>query len=102
MGSGTHAVTVDLWESYLEEVLMSEPLRRFPSAARVRRLEERLIAAGLTTDDELDAILAGLFTNASPVNGARMVARAWTDAPTGSGCWPTVARPRRSWGSRPR
>jgi nitrile hydratase len=29
-----------------------------PVAARVRRLEERVIAAGLTTDEELDALLA--------------------------------------------
>ena len=50
-----------------------------PVAARARRLEERLIAAGLTTDDEIDAYLTGLYTNATPVNGARMAARAWTD-----------------------
>jgi nitrile hydratase subunit alpha len=50
-----------------------------PVAARARRLEERLIAAGLTTDDEIDEYLTKLYTNASPVNGARMVARAWTD-----------------------
>jgi nitrile hydratase subunit alpha len=50
-----------------------------PVAARVRALEERLIASGLITDDELDEILAGVYASASPVNGARMVARAWTD-----------------------
>jgi nitrile hydratase subunit alpha len=50
-----------------------------PVAARVRRLEERLIAAGLATDEELDDILERVFTSASPVNGARIVARAWTD-----------------------
>ena len=50
-----------------------------PVAARTRRLEERLIAAGLTSDDEMDEFLTRLYTNASPVNGARMVARAWTD-----------------------
>ena len=50
-----------------------------PVAARVRRLEERVIAAGLATDDELDAALARVYTTASPVNGARIVARAWTD-----------------------
>ena len=50
-----------------------------PIAARVRALEERVIDAGLTSDDELDAILAGAFKGASPVNGARIVARAWTD-----------------------
>jgi nitrile hydratase subunit alpha len=50
-----------------------------PVAARVRRLEERLIAAGLATDAELDEILEQVFASASPVNGARMVARAWKD-----------------------
>ena len=50
-----------------------------PVAARARRLEERLIAAGLTSDDEMDEFLTRLNTKASPVNGARMVARAWTD-----------------------
>ena len=50
-----------------------------PAAARTRRLEERLIAAGLTSDDEIDDFLTRLYANASPVNGARMAARAWTD-----------------------
>jgi len=50
-----------------------------PAAARARRLEERLIAAGLTSDDEIDDFLTRLYANASPVNGARMAARAWTD-----------------------
>ncbi len=50
-----------------------------PAAARTRRLEERLIAAGLTSDDEIDEFLTRLYANASPVNGAQMAARAWTD-----------------------
>jgi len=50
-----------------------------PTAARARRLEERLIAAGLTSDDEIDEFLTKLYGSASPVNGARMAARAWTD-----------------------
>ena len=50
-----------------------------PVAARARRLEERLIAAGLTSDDEIDEFLTRLYASASPVNGARMAARAWTD-----------------------
>jgi nitrile hydratase len=50
-----------------------------PVAARVRRLEERLIAAGHATDEEIDAYLGKLYADASPVNGARMTARAWTD-----------------------
>jgi nitrile hydratase subunit alpha len=54
-----------------------------PVAARVRKLEERLIAAGLATDEEIDTYLTTLYANASPVNGALMVARAWTDADYG-------------------
>ncbi len=50
-----------------------------PAAARTRRLEERLIAAGLASDEEIDEFLTGLYATASPVNGARMAARAWTD-----------------------
>lgn len=50
-----------------------------PVAARVRRLEERVIAAGLASDAELDAVLARFYASASPSNGARIVARAWTD-----------------------
>jgi len=50
-----------------------------PVAARARRLEERLIAAGLASDEEIDEFLTRLYATASPVNGARMAARAWTD-----------------------
>jgi nitrile hydratase subunit alpha len=50
-----------------------------PAAVRARRLSDRLIAAGLTSDEEIDEYLTGLYAKASPVNGARMVARAWTD-----------------------
>jgi nitrile hydratase len=50
-----------------------------PVAVRVRQLEERLLAAGLATDTELDGMLAGLYAHASPLNGARIVARAWAD-----------------------
>ena len=58
---------------------MSGGHAELPVAARVRAFEERVIAAGLTTDAELEEILAGVYASASPVNGARMVARAWTD-----------------------
>ena len=50
-----------------------------PVAVRVRQLEERVLAAGLATDAELDGVLAGLYAHASPLNGARIVARAWAD-----------------------
>ena len=48
-------------------------------AVRVRRLEERVVAAGLTDDAELDDVLSRLLTGAGPLNGARIVARAWVD-----------------------
>jgi nitrile hydratase len=50
-----------------------------PVAARVRRLEERLIEAGLVSEPDLDEILARYLAGASPLNGARIVARAWID-----------------------
>lgn len=50
-----------------------------PVAVRVRQLEERVLAAGLASDTELDGVLAGLYAHASPLNGARIVARAWAD-----------------------
>jgi nitrile hydratase subunit alpha len=53
------------------------------AAVRTRQLEERLIAAGLTSDDEIDEFLTKLYASASPVNGARMAARAWTDSQYG-------------------
>ncbi len=49
-------------------------------AIRVRRLEERLIDAGLATDDQLDVII-GRVVSGSPATGARVVARAWVDPP---------------------
>jgi nitrile hydratase len=57
----------------------SEHHADLPAAARTRQLEERLIAAGLTSDDEIDEFLTRLYASASPVNGAVMAARAWTD-----------------------
>jgi nitrile hydratase len=50
-----------------------------PVAARVRRLEEHLIEAGLVSEPDLDEILARYLAGASPLNGARIVARAWID-----------------------
>jgi nitrile hydratase len=49
------------------------------TAARVKRVEAAVIAAGLTTEAELDRILEVLESTASPRNGARIVARAWVD-----------------------
>jgi nitrile hydratase len=47
-------------------------------AARARGFEQRVIDAGLASDAELDGFIAGMYKG-TLVNGARMVARAWTD-----------------------
>jgi nitrile hydratase len=49
------------------------------TATRVKRVEAAIIAAGLTTEAELDRVLEVLASTASPRNGARIVARAWVD-----------------------
>ena len=47
-------------------------------ATRAREFEQRLIDAGLASDREIDEFIAGVYQG-TPVNGARLVARAWTD-----------------------
>ena len=58
---------------------MSGDHAELPVAVRARRLEDQAIAAGLTTDAELDEILAGQYFAGSAAGGARIVARAWAD-----------------------
>jgi nitrile hydratase len=48
-------------------------------AARVRHLEALLEQRGLVDTGELDRALAAFLARSSPANGARLVARAWTD-----------------------
>ncbi|MCD9878599.1 nitrile hydratase subunit alpha [Streptomyces guryensis] len=49
-------------------------------ARRVRRLETLLEDKGVLSGARLDEIIDASLTGASPANGARVVARAWTDA----------------------
>lgn len=49
-------------------------------AQRVRRLETLLEEKGIVSGARLDEIIDASVTGASPANGARVVARAWTDA----------------------
>jgi len=49
-------------------------------AARVRRLEQLLEERGLVDPVALDRSLGSFLSRATPANGARLVARAWTDA----------------------
>ncbi|MCX5234600.1 nitrile hydratase subunit alpha [Streptomyces prunicolor] len=46
---------------------------------RVRRLETLLEEKGVVTAGAVDEVLDAFLAGASPVNGARVVARAWTD-----------------------
>ncbi|MEV6943422.1 nitrile hydratase subunit alpha [Streptomyces sp. NPDC051172] len=49
-------------------------------AQRVRRLESLLEEKGVLSGARLDEIIDASLAGASPANGARVVARAWTDA----------------------
>src|SRR6185503_14519175 len=48
--------------------------------ARVRALEALLIEKGVITGSTVDKVLAYFESEMTPVNGARIVARAWVDA----------------------
>ena len=51
-----------------------------PRALRAEALESLLIERGLVTPEAIDAILRHYEEDVGPMNGARVVARAWTDA----------------------
>ncbi|MGW6141030.1 nitrile hydratase subunit alpha [Streptomyces sp. NPDC055144] len=46
---------------------------------QVRRLESLLEEQGIVGGDTVDEVIDGFLAGASPVNGAKVVARAWTD-----------------------
>lgn len=54
--------------------------REAGSAARVRALEALLIEKGVITGATVDKVLGYFETDMTPLNGAKIVARAWTDA----------------------
>lgn len=53
--------------------------REARSAARVRALEALLIEKGVITGATVDKVLGYFETDMTPLNGAKIVARAWTD-----------------------
>jgi nitrile hydratase len=53
--------------------------REEASAARVRALEALLIEKGIITHTTVDKVLGYFESEMTPVNGARIVARAWVD-----------------------
>jgi len=48
--------------------------------ARTRALESILLEKGLLTPDAVDKVIAAYERDIGPLNGARVVARAWVDA----------------------
>ena len=52
---------------------------RIPPSLRTEALEQLLIERGLIDPKVLDAIIANYETNVGPLNGAKVVAKAWTD-----------------------
>ncbi|MGY2292836.1 nitrile hydratase subunit alpha [Pseudomonas sp. SDO528_S397] len=53
--------------------------REAASAAKVRALESLLIDKGVIGSDSVNTVLEYFETTAGPLNGARLVARAWVD-----------------------
>src|SRR5258708_23018232 len=48
--------------------------------ARVRALESLLVEKHITTHDAIDTLVAAFENDLGPMHGARVVAKAWTDA----------------------
>jgi nitrile hydratase len=53
--------------------------RESASAARVRALEALLIEKGVITETTVEKVLSYFESEMTPLNGAKIVARAWTD-----------------------
>ena len=63
-------------------------------------LESLLVERGLITSDVVDAVVETYERDVGPLNGARVVARAWVDpTTTGRACWPTARGRSASWAS---
>lgn len=58
---------------------MSDARRPAPAADRARAVEEALAAKGAVPDAFLDMVVSRAEEEMSPRNGARVVAKAWTD-----------------------
>ena len=56
------------------------PKPKTPTEQRVEAIEALLVERGLVTSDVVDAIVETYERDVGPMNGARVVARAWVDA----------------------
>ena len=55
------------------------PGERLPVALRTEALEQLLVERGLLDPKTIDGIITTYETNVGPLNGAKVVAKAWTD-----------------------
>jgi nitrile hydratase len=58
----------------------SESTESIPPSLRTEALEQLLTERGLVDPNVLDEIVVNYETNVGPLNGAKVVAKAWTDA----------------------
>ena len=73
------------------------PLPASEAELRTRALEALLVEKGLVSTDAIDAVIDLYVNDVGPQNGARVVARAWTDPDV-----PRAAAARRLVGHRTR
>jgi nitrile hydratase len=59
--------------------MSSEPTERIPAALRTQALEQLLTERGLVDPTVMDKFITNYETNVGPLNGAKVVAKAWTD-----------------------
>ena len=59
-------------------------------AARVEALEALLAEKGIVDPTVIDEMVDHYETNVGPLNGAKVIARAWADRHICSGCSPTA------------
>ena len=52
---------------------------RIPASLRTEALEQLLTERGLVDPNVLDAIITNYETNVGPLNGAKVIAKAWSD-----------------------
>jgi nitrile hydratase len=60
-------------------VTVDDSVERIPPSLRTEALEQLLTERGLVDPKVLDAIITTYETNVGPLNGANVVAKAWTD-----------------------
>ena len=64
-----------------------------PVEQRVAALEALLTERGLVPEGFIEEITRRYESEIGPLNGAKVVARAWTDPDYDSGCWPMAPPP---------